>query len=209
MRPWSFAISRGAASSRRPGIWDGRSARSRAVRRAGGNDSAIGFAGLGWRRTSACSEAVSCSPVPIPWSRRPWSNPRPASVVQFVTCQTAVRASTLSLAQGVLRAMSLHSLVKGRFGSARHGRDGLGRRHLRSTERTGGGPIGRKRRRSSPRRRAAHRSRSARHARRHPRRARLGRNGTKSRCVLQCRGRNDDHSARARGHARQEGGDDL
>ena len=96
-------------------------------------------------------------------------------------------------------------MVQGRFGSARRGRDGLGRRHLRTKAGASGAASCRKQGRNSPRRRADHIPGQAGHSRRQRRRTRLARSGAQSRRVQHDRGSDNHHIDRTRGHGRQEG----
>ena len=90
--------------------WPVGTVKSRQAR--GGNDSA-----------TACAAAGSAPNAALLGSYRVFTGPDPVvspalveattrSVVQFVTCQTAVKVSTLSLAQGILKAMAFTRLAK-------------------------------------------------------------------------------------------------
>ena len=204
--PLCSAISKDAATSRRHGIWDGPSARSRAARHEAAKSSAIGFAAAESSRTLPCSAAALFSTgAESRRSRRPWSNPPLARVVQFVTCQIR-RPGVDSLAcAGGSQSHVAVTMVKDRFHPARVRRDRLGRRHLCAEAGARGATQYRNQPGSNSCRRAAHAPGHAWPARPHHRLAGPARNGPHERRFLQHRRRNVDHHDQARRYVCDEG----
>ena len=97
---------RDAATSRRRGTWDGRSARSRAARRGRQRlRDRLRRRGLAPNASLLGGGRFLIGPDPVVSPALVEATTR--SVVQFAACQTAVKASILLLAHGVIKAMSL------------------------------------------------------------------------------------------------------